>query len=83
MQTPAAPMENIKLLINAGADLNATASYGNTALTMAILTQYIPAISALLKEKDGLDMNLDSTFYGPALQTACRTLSLAIVDLLV
>ncbi|KAL4938697.1 ankyrin repeat-containing domain protein [Aspergillus oleicola] len=82
MQTPVAPIENIKLLINAGAGLNARTSDGDTALSMAVLNQYLPAISALLKE-NGLDMNLGSNFYGPALHTACRILSLEIVERLV
>lgn len=70
LQKLVAPIENIKLLINAGADLNLRTPYGDTALSMAVLNQYLPAISALLKEK-GLDMNLGSNFYGPALHTAC------------
>ncbi|KAL4967300.1 ankyrin repeat-containing domain protein [Aspergillus stella-maris] len=82
METPTVPMENIKLLINSGADLNAQTLYGNTALSMAVWNQHLLAISALVKE-NGLDMNLGSTLYGPALHTACRALSLEIVDLLV
>ncbi|QMW36872.1 hypothetical protein G4B11_000108 [Aspergillus flavus] len=79
---PPAPIDRIKLLINAGANLNAQDKNGDTALTLAACQNNIPAASILLQEPD-IDINSASPCYGAALHQACRNQSLEMMKILV
>ncbi|KAJ5950663.1 uncharacterized protein N7479_009076 [Penicillium vulpinum] len=75
-------VENIRLLINAGVNVNIHDSSGRTALMKGVIRNNREIISLLLKHTD-IEINLTSSAYGSALHQACRDGNLEIMKLLV
>ncbi|KAL2842896.1 ankyrin repeat-containing domain protein [Aspergillus pseudoustus] len=76
------PIEHIKLLINAGSDLNAQNNLGYTALCQSVLWNK-PTVTRLLLNEPDLDINRGSQSRGCPLHIACRLGFLETVKLLV
>ncbi|KAL9076029.1 MAG: hypothetical protein Q9157_003808 [Trypethelium eluteriae] len=76
------PIETVKLLVNAGANLNIQDCHGDTALSEAAWKNNQQVVSLLLREDD-LDINLGSQQFGSALHQACMGFHTEVVKLLV
>lgn len=63
------PLENIKLLVRARSDINATNSRGATPLIQALMETHEEAAKYYLSKN--ADINICSSFYGTALHAAC------------
>lgn len=82
LQSPPAPLDNIKLLINAGPDLNAVSESGYTALCVAVIANHMSALSLLLKQP-GIDINAGTSWSnGAPLHAACRLRNMEMIELL-
>ncbi|CAG8956335.1 hypothetical protein HYFRA_00003715 [Hymenoscyphus fraxineus] len=75
-------LENVKVLINAGANLDATNEMGHMALSWTYTSNYDKLVSLMLQQED-FDINLCARSYGNALHQACKNGKLDLVKMLV
>ncbi|CAG8981959.1 hypothetical protein HYALB_00004821 [Hymenoscyphus albidus] len=75
-------LENVKVLINAGANLDATNEMGHMALSWTYTSNYDKLVSLTLQQED-FDINLCARSYGNALHQACKNGKIDLVKMLV